>query len=105
MNEKLQKNLELMVDTLQKGAVQPAELAQVVKALLGVVRTVRSQLEDYVKEVGKVIKIDVESLAKTISDLETKTDNAIGEVSNKSQKFSLSEVSKIAQRLQKEMDK
>ena len=65
-----------MVDTLQKGAVQPAELAQVVKALLGVVRTVRSQLEDYVKEAGKVIKIDVES-----------------------------EVSKIAQKLQKEMDK
>ena len=104
MNPKQQQRMLDMLKTFEGSAVQPDELAKVVKVLLEVMKTLKGQLEQQVKDTSATLQKDIRSLLTDIRQLEDKTNNAIGEVSNKSQQFSLAEVSKIAKQLQKEMD-
>lgn len=105
LNEKQLKNMQLMMDALQGGAVMPDELAKVVKVLLDVFKEIKTQLEQTISSTDMKFRLDLSNAIDEIKKLETRLQDSLGEVTNKSQQFSLAEVSKIASKLEKDIEK
>ena len=104
MNEKQQQRMLEMLKTFEGSAVQPDELAKMVKVLLEVIKHLKGQLEKQVADTGSILKKDIQSLEKDIRELEDRTTSALGTVSNTTRQFSLAETARIVSKIQKEMD-
>lgn len=110
LTDEQKKNMELIINTIQTlkdtfkgGAVMPDELAKVVKLLLDSFKEIKIQLEQKISSTDMKLRLDLTSALDEIKKLETRLQNSLGEVTNKSQQFSLAEVSKIARKLEKDI--
>lgn len=104
LNEKQIKFFEDLQASMQKGAVQPDELTRAVKLLLEVIKNLKTQLEQNIQNSDIKLRLDLNTVLDEIKKLETKTNNAIGDASTKAKQLTLSEVSKIASKLQNDME-
>src|SRR3990167_10182732 len=104
MNEKQQQRMLEMLKTFEGSAVQPDELAKMVKVLLEVIKHLKGQLEKQVADTGSILKKDIQALVKDIRELEDKTTTALGETEKNTRQFSLAETEKMVSKIQKEMD-
>ena len=97
--------IENLQVSMGKGAVQPDELAKIVKVLLEVFKNIKTQLEKDINNTDIKLHQELNNAINEIKILEEKMDNSLGEVSNKSEKMTLAEVSKMAARMEKDMAK
>lgn len=104
LSEKQQKRLLEIQQSIDGGAVQPDELAKVIRVLLEVFKNIKSQLEQNIQAVNTKLYLDLNSISDGIKTLENKMMSSLGEVSSKSEKMTLAEVSKMTQQMQKEME-
>lgn len=105
MNPKELQRVANMIKAIDSGAVQPDELAKVIKVIGDVIKNNYSLIQQNINNEVLSLKNDISKVVGTIRQLENKTDSAIGEVSGKAQQFSLSEVSKMASKLESDMAK
>lgn len=104
LNEKQIKFFEDLQVNMQKGAVQPEELAKLIKAVLGLVNSLKQQLEQSIQTTDTKLRLDINTALDEIKALETRMSSALGSVSSKAQQLTLSEVSKMMIKFQKEME-
>lgn len=103
LNEKQIKFFEDLQTTMQKGAVQPSELAQVIKAFLEILNNVKTQLQQNIQNTDMTLRLSLNTAFDDIKTLEKKMSSSLGEVSSKSEKMTLAEVSKMASKMEKDM--
>lgn len=101
MNEKqTQRTLELL-KSFEGGAVQPAELARVIKVLLDLMKEMRSSLDNKISETKSETTSSIKEMSYELNGLELK----FKELINGSEGASLSQIKELSKRLNNEINR
>ena len=103
LTEKQQKDMAMMMDSLQVGKVSTSELVMLTKALLSLFNDIKRQLLENIKNTDIKLRYDLNSALDEIKSLEKKMTASLGEASGRAEKMTLAEVSKLTTKMQKDM--